>query len=348
MTQINPTQIANRTGRIVLTTILAGALVGVLSLFNPDRANDFTGPFDLVNLYLGAAFDVAIVGVLVGVIVPPVMLLYWGLSERLEWTRTWQILLGGTVVIGVAWAVSGHTGAVDIGLAAMANVTKGGAILLSVATVEVLATSDSGPTPGQLATGTGALALVFVVLVPTAAIGAGVVGDPEPEDGSVEAAFEAKEEPYPDYTELSQDYVGFADADDAVTLSANGTGDPSHVNTYYNVSETHIVPSAFEVQTYTVDRDGQQVPVKGHYYLEFDRPNTSTLHVDTIANSGTIYPQDADTDYEFDYYQNWNVPDSGDGTLKMEHVGAMWIYYDVVHENGEVHRYMTHIERTDV
>lgn len=343
MERINPTRIANRIGRIVFATILAGVFVGTLSLFNLNDMDSLTSLDSVLNIYVGALVEVAIMPVLVGFIVLPTILVYWALSNRVSWTRKWQILLTGTVAVAVAWAVGENSGVLDITLATLAKVIYGCAILAAISLTESLSGRDVTFAPRQIATGTGALALVFVVLVPAAAIGAGVVGDRPGSDGYNSAV---------DATEPHSDPVGYpswkvktGESGSAMYLAENASEDRPQVYQPYNVSETHSGPEYFDLRTYKINKSGEWTTVAGQYYLRLEGPADERVWDEQVINSGVIQPAEPNGDMPT---SGWGSPDGVSGVVKMEGIESMWVYYDVVDKDGEVHRYMVYLERDDV
>jgi len=350
MTFINPPRLANRTGRIVLATILASAVVGVLSLFNPENATQLTAVSDGPGIYFDALFDVSITTVFLSLVVPPAVLAYWGLSSKLSERRTWLVLAVVTVGVAVAWAVGDVTGALDIVLATVAKTIKGGAILLSIAAVETITSGESDLAPGQLATGVGALALVFVVVVPIAALGAGVVSDTgdEPERDGAEAAFNSSGEPYPDYTHLTPEQRSIGEPDSADHLVVNTSEQPPNLTDRhsYTVTETHVGGEYFDLRELQVHTNESTTAVQGHYDLTFEVGDNRSPYYDSVVNAGTVDAEIADG--VDPYLAKAMSPAHGVGTLRMDYTESMWLYYDIVNRDGEVERYMVYLERDDV
>lgn len=358
MERINPTRIANRIGRIVFATILAGVFVGTLSLFNPDYMDSPTGGGTVFDIYVSALVEVAITPVLVGFIVLPTILVYWGLSNRVSWTQKWQILLGGAVVVAVAWAVGDNSGVVDITLATLAKVVYGCAILTAISTTESLSGRDVTLAPRQLATGTGALALVFVVLVPAAAIGAGVVSDGDryaSEGSSFDAVFN------PDPTDPAvydngneSPYVTSPTPQPAessvVTVNPDGTPTlPTDEQLTYDSPAATVVTNAsiVTVSNVTTEVRGETVVPQARYYVELEGVNTSFARYyqsgtynTTLAGSG---------DYAgATVFHGSHLRLEGGFYLEMEQTESTHVYADFITDGGEIHRYVFKLERTDV
>lgn len=275
MRHINPTRIANRIGRIVFATILAGVFVGVLSWFSPvgwNSPRDITEP---INLYFGAAIDLGIFVVISAPFVLVLVCLYWGLSSRLRWTRVWPIL--GVVAVGpaVGWAfVYTDAGLWNTAVGILSMVAFALAVLIGVAISETVFSSGVDLAPNQFATGTGAFALVFVVLVPAAAIGAGVVsGVPVGDDANPDAYTGGDRDDLERTPDETDDGEGENDSDDESALERLMDGrDATNPETY---------------------DDGEYSPrIRNATALEGDSPNVTVSGV----SDDELPPDNATTD----------------------------------------------------
>ncbi|WP_436346837.1 hypothetical protein [Natronorubrum sp. FCH18a] len=191
MRQINPTQIANRIGRIVFATIVASVFVGILSQIGGFTwGESATSPWLPLEWYIDAAFEIAVGVVLLAFVVPIVMVVYWGLSSRVQWVRKWQVMGTGTVLVALALAGVTDGLTLEVVTDTVAFTAYGLSILAAVALVETLFAGRPSKdiTSKHVATGTGVLVVAFLVLVPVVAVGSAAAGvvlptdDPSPVD----------------------------------------------------------------------------------------------------------------------------------------------------------------------
>lgn len=348
MIQPNPTRIANRIGRIVFATILAGMFASLLEQFGGFTwGENTTSPLTPLEWYTDAVADIMIWTILLTFIVPIVMGVYWLLSSRLSWTRKWQILLSGAVLSAVILGGLWNDPTLEIAIDTAVLLVYGLAILAAISIVDVLFAGRPADelTSGHVATGTGILVVVFAICVPLVAIGSAATGVVLPVDDTspVDKAFDAEGEPYPDYMSLDYEYTDRDDHELAdVTVTAGE--DPPERNYSYNVTETHIGPEYVDVQAYVVDDGTERTAVEGHYYYELRDADGEPVHYDSIVNSGVEHSVAND---EYGHIPSANVPESSTGTIEMEGVDSMWVYFDAVNEDGEVERYMVHLDRSE-
>ncbi|WP_436346838.1 hypothetical protein [Natronorubrum sp. FCH18a] len=136
-----------------------------------------------------------------------------------------------------------------------------------------------------------------------------------------------------EYTDL--DDLGVTD------VEATAGDEPPEQSYSYNISETYVGPEYVDVQAHVVDAD-ERTAVEGHYYYELRDADGEAVHYDGIVNSGVDHAVDAD---DYDHIPSASVPESREGTIEMEGVESMWVYFDAVNEDGEVERYMVYLER---
>jgi hypothetical protein len=129
-----------------------------------------------------------------------------------------------------------------------------------------------------------------------------------------------------------------------VTQPTRGGNIQSTPATFYAPVETHYAPSRFTFKGYRVAAN--QTPVRGHYYATFTAPNATHSRIIEIGLYDTS-PVDGATETATHIWRLYTM----NGTayeLVLERTAAGTLYVDVIEPNGEVHRYIVRVERTDL
>jgi len=109
----------------------------------------------------------------------------------------------------------------------------------------------------------------------------------------------------------------------------------------YSPQTVHNNSTRIRIAPYLLNTDNETVQIEGHYHLVLQ--NSSAFNRQAIINSGIydVEPVDPDESYIP------ALPGEGNGTVEMEQVEAMSVYYDVVTHDSEVHRYTARLCRDD-
>ncbi|WP_436348780.1 hypothetical protein [Natronorubrum sp. FCH18a] len=216
MTRFNPTQIANRIGRITPATALAGILMMVVSV--PFRAIDgdlpsVTSPIELFGTTL---FELLVISIAAVIFVPPAVLALWILKRRYPHTTAWKALTVLAAVVAVGYVAAGTSSTLlEYATSTIATAGYAVATLSSITVSESIFAGQLGNdlSTRQLATGYGSVVLALFVLVVVAAASAGAAGVV-----ADSAGLEWNEEENPDQfsdAEFESEYGHLTDIEDA-------------------------------------------------------------------------------------------------------------------------------------
>ncbi|WP_337653266.1 hypothetical protein [Halomontanus rarus] len=353
MKHINPTQIANRIGRITLATVLSGLFAVVIYMFT-EAIGEPVHQYGIENTVFGIiAIWVVSVG-LAGLFVAPLLIAKWGLADRLSSLRYWQAVLALAVLFS-AWypTANAHTPTTTAFLASMTTVLAYAlTVVLGMALAEHLFSSPvtdrvSGT---EIVTGVGAGAVVAAVLLVVAVTSGSAVGMLMEDGEDAEPEIDSDREPYPDLDEYPMEEWWVGSPDSASSLSAGTPEEPPEGVGWhlpYNVTATHVGSEYFDLREYVVNTTDGEVPVTGEYYVNFERSDGTDVPRDAVVSTGTYgasYDKVVSNDSS-DKFAHADITDSAHGPVEMRYTESMWIYYDVVNEDGEVERYMAYLER---
>lgn len=126
-------------------------------------------------------------------------------------------------------------------------------------------------------------------------------------------------------------------------LQCSASGDEStptlSSDSEYNPAAVHHSSEHIELARYTVETESGEFTPDGRYALRLTGPAEEGTVILRGAY-GASFPADGGWDTA-----QYSVPRHGLGTLAMEGVESMTVSYDVVNEDGEIHRYTTRVCR---
>lgn len=321
---------------------------------------DLTDP---IGIYINTLVNWGLWASMLSFLVPVLFVLLWGLSRRFSRKRVWQAFGAGTVLIALVMAW-GDANPVSIGTAVDTLEFLAGAagILGSMALVEYVATTDRERTSSGINTLGWVAVVVFGFMLVTAAIASAGVVLAEQTDavqtpdeleeqhleeqraGQPEADGEPVTEPIPDLEYYGPGEIDLRAEDSAAWLIGDSDDDPPEPAVGYEVNETYVGGEYFDLRELEVELNGDLETVDGVYDISVRPLEDVLFRSDAVVRADTMWVRSEDG---YASYSTANVPDDGDGTLRMENVRSMWVYYDVV-EDGEVNRYMVYLERGDI
>ncbi|WP_148225496.1 hypothetical protein [Haloterrigena turkmenica] len=301
------------------------------------RSGTFPDLTDPIDIYLSLLVEVWTYGIVAAVLVPVVLGVLWGFSERFSRVRVWQAILVVTVGLAVAMSLEswGHPAAFV--LATVGRLASGGAVLAAVVIVELLFAWDIASQTsleGFVTASGGTLAVVVALVLVVATISTGVLavagtaGVSLPEESHDHGFGSASAD------ELETEYSHYLDVKSGDEL----TCEPATV-------ERENVPAA--AQTHENDLNDFEVNA-----TVYEGMGASIIYEWTYTGEGTLETQRSGTvengAVELDGYWDRPVNEGNhempviDGTAVADggdSINGTYVEFDVVNDDGELIRY---------
>lgn len=190
------------------------------------------------------------------------------------------------------------------------------------------------------------IAAVCLLVVLAGAVAVGVVGSDdepgynhtEPDHQDLSTYDNGKAGPY--YSvELHDNMSIVEDSHSANYLTCSEDPGEVDINRDYTPAEVHTQSGRITLAPLQLTTaDNESVTVDGHYYLRLENGSDSTRP--EILTSGTYNINETGEE------SIASLPVRSDGVLWMENVDRMSVYYDVITEDGEVHRHTKRLCRS--